>query len=486
MELLRNYITKYKKLPIQIKASFWFFICAFLQKAIGTISTPIFTRLMTPAEYGQFNVFNSWLGIIGILITLCLFYGVYMQGLVKFDRRREIFSSSMQWLTLILVLLWTIIYAIGYRFFNSLLSVTMPQMICMFLLIWLGAVFSFWASEQRVDYRYKFLVTISLIASFLQPLVGILFVISSTDKVMARILGLVLVDLICFSWMFFYQMHKGKYKISFTFCKYALAFNIPLVPHYLSQVVLASSDRIMIGKMVGDSQAGIYSLAYSVALVMTLFNTALGQTIAPWIYKKIKAKNISKISHVIYSLLIFIAVVNLVLIIFAPEIIAIFAPKTYYEAIWTIPPVAMSVYLMFCYDAFAKFAFYYEKTTYIMLASIIGAIANIALNYWLIPIFGYIVAGYTTLICYVLYVLFHYIFMNKICDKYCDKIRPYNTKIILLITVIFFALALSCLFIYDHMLIRYCIIFLCFFVLIIKCKPILNFFQNLYLIRNEK
>lgn len=486
IKLFDNYFSKYKQLPIQVKASFWFFICAFLQKAIGTISTPIFTRIMTPAEYGQFSVFNSWLGIISIFVTLCLSAGVYMQGLVKFDKKRNLFSSSMQGLTLFLVVLWSLFYVIGYKFFNNLLSLTTSQMICMFLIIWLGAIFSFWSNEQRVDYKYKFLVIISLIASFLQPLVGILFVISSSDKVTARIVGLVLVDLICFSWMFFYQMHKGKYKISFTFCKYALAFNIPLVPHYLSQVVLASSDRIMIGKMVGDSQAGIYSLAYSVALVMTLFNAALRQTVDPWIYKKIKSKNIQKINSIIYLLLIFIAGVNLVLILFAPEIIAIFAPKTYYAAIWTIPPVAMSVYLIFCYDAFAKFAFYYEKTTYIMAASIIGAIANIALNYWLIPIFGYIAAGYTTLICYVLYVLFHYIFMNKICDKYCDKVRPYNTKIILLITSIFFALALSCLFIYEHMLVRYFIITCFLLICAAKHKTILSLFHRFYSIRNEK
>ena len=479
-------LNKYKQLPIQVKASFWFFVCAFLQKAIATISTPIFTRIMTPAEYGQYNVFNSWLGIANILITLCLFYGVYMQGLVKFEDRRKIFSSSLQGLTLFLVVLWSLIYAIGYNFFNNLLSLTTSQMICMFLLIWLGAVFSFWSCEQRVDYKYKLLVTISLIVSFLQPLVGILLVISSTDKVMARIIGLVVVDLICFSWMFFYQMKKGSYKISVAFCKYALAFNIPLVPHYLSQVVLGNSDRIMIGKMVGTSQAGIYSLAYSVALVMTLFNVALGQTVNPWIYKKIKAKSILKIARVIYLLLIFIAVVNLFLIMLAPEIVAVFAPKTYYEAIWTIPPVAMSVYLMFCYDAFAKFAFYYEKTVYIMAASIIGAIVNIILNYLLIPIFGYIVAGYTTLICYLLYVLFHYIFMNKICDKYCDKVRPYNTKIILLITGIFFALALSCLFIYEYIFIRYIIILLFLILLITNNKVILNLFKQLSFIRNEK
>ena len=48
-------------------------------------------------------------------------------------------------------------------------------------------------------------------------------------------------------------------------------FNLPLVPHYLSGAILNTADRIMIEKMVGASAAGIYSLAYSVSLIMIGF-----------------------------------------------------------------------------------------------------------------------------------------------------------------------------------------------------------------------
>ncbi len=483
---LQDCLAKYNKLPVQVRASFWFFICAFLQKAIGMISTPIFTRLLTPAEYGQFSVFMSWMGIATIFISLCLYYGVYMQGLVKFDQKRALFSSSMQGLTLVMVIVWSVVYAMGYSFWNQLFSLTTLQMACMFVLIWVSAVFNFWASEQRVDYKYRTLVSITLIASFLQPLIGILFVLASSDKVTARILGLVVVDTACFSWMFFKQMHSGNYKISWSFCKYALLFNIPLVPHYLSQVVLSSSDRIMIGQMVGDTQAGIYSLAYSVALIMTLFNAALSQTINPWIYQQIKANRIERLAPVIYFTLVFIAGVNLLLMLCAPEIIAIFAPKPYYQAIWTIPPVAMSVYFMYAYDAFAKFAFYYEKTVYIMTASIIGAVANIVLNYWLIPIFGYIVAGYTTLLCYVLYVTFHYLFMNKICDKYCQHVRPYNTHIICCITIIFILLSFGILCTYRSVELRLLCVVLFLWFCYHKRHILISYFKQIQLFHSVK
>lgn len=63
---------------------------------------------------------------------------------------------------------------------------------------------------------------------------------------------------------------------------------LPLISHYLSATVLNNTDRIMIERISGESASGIYSFAYSVSMIMTLFNTALSQTINPWIYKKFK------------------------------------------------------------------------------------------------------------------------------------------------------------------------------------------------------
>ena len=94
-------LSKYKSLPVQVRASPWFFVCSFLQKGISVITTPIFTRLLSTAEYGQYNVFNSWYGIISIFVALRLSMGVYAQGLVKFEEERNRFSSSLQGLTLV-------------------------------------------------------------------------------------------------------------------------------------------------------------------------------------------------------------------------------------------------------------------------------------------------------------------------------------------------------------------------------------------------
>ncbi|MBQ6376236.1 MAG: polysaccharide biosynthesis protein [Lachnospiraceae bacterium] len=484
--MIKRIWKKYQNFPVQVRASFWFLICSFLQKGISTISTPIFTRLLTTAEYGQYNVFDSWLKIVTIFVSLHLYSGVYVQGLVKNSEHRKEYSSSLQGLTLTLTAGWTVIYLLFRDFWNARFRLTTVQMLAMLVMIWATAAFNFWANEQRVEYRYVRLVTATLIVSIAKPTVGILFVLRAEDKVTARILGLMLVELIGYTGFFIVQMWRGRVFYSGKFWKHALLFNLPLIPHYLSQTVLNSADRIMIKDMVGPSEAGIYALAYQISLIMMLFNTALSQTMSPWIYQKIKDRRAEDISRVAYLAMGMIAFVNLGVIAIAPEAVAIFAPKTYHEAIWVIPPVTMSVLYLFSYDIFAKFEFYYEKTKFIMLASSFGAILNVVLNYIFIKIYGYYAAGYTTLFCYIIYAFAHYFFMRKICREEMGGVYVYDSRILLFIYGIFMGAGFLLMMTYNHPAVRYGIIAVTFAALIIKRKAVAGLVKQMASLRKAK
>lgn len=470
--MIRKCIEKYSSLPVQVKASFWFLISGFFARGISIITTPIFTRLFSTVEYGEYSVFNSWYGIVSVFITLNLYCGVFTQGMVKYSSQKKEFASSLQCLCLVLVTLWTFIYLAFKEEFNNFFSLTTPQMLLMILMIWLNTSFQFWSVEQRVECKYRLLVFITIMVTILKPILGIFFVINSENKVLARILGLAIVELIAYTWTFFYQVLKGRKFYSKKFWKHALLFNIPLLPHYLSMTILNSADRIMIEKLCGFEQAGIYNLAYSISQIMIIFNTSLMQTIEPWLYKRIKYNQIKDISKVAIPSFVIIAFVNIGLMLFAPEIVSIFAPKSYYEAVWIIPPVAMGVYFMFSYTFFAVFEFYYEKTKYIMGATTSGAILNIFLNYIFIKKYGYIAAGYTTLICYVLFSLFHYYFMRKICIKYHESAQPYDSKLLFLITAFFVVVGFAILITYKYTILRYLLICLTIVILLFKYKSI--------------
>ena len=477
--MMKKLINKYNSIPVQVKASFWFLICAFMQRGISFITTPIFTRLLNTTEYGKFNIFNSWLGILTVIVSLNLSAGVYARGVVKFGDDRKVFTSSMQGLSLTLTLIWTFIYFAAHTFWNSVFSLTTFQMLCILVMILCANTFGFWSMSQRVDFKYRSLVIVTLLMSLAKPALGIILVKSATDKVTARIFGLAVIEALVCIVLFTLQAVRGKKFFSKFYWQHALNFNIPLVPHYLSTTVLNSADRIMIGKMVNESSAGIYGLAYSISQIMTLFNTALLQTIEPWLYKRINDKRIKDITKVAYPSFIGIAAVNLLLIALAPEAVRIFAPPEYYDAIWVIPPVAMSVYFMFSYSFFAAFEFYYEKTKLIATATSAGAVLNIILNYIFIKIFGYYAAGYTTLVCYILYAAFHMYFMRKVCREKLNNEQPYSLKIYGGITIAFLLTGFIFMASYGHIVIRYSMIGVIFILIVAYHKKIIRVIKNI-------
>ena len=481
--------TKYSSMPVQVRASLWFLVSTFMQKAVSVISTPIFTRLLTTQQYGEYNVFQSWMGIITVIVTLNLFYGVFLQGLVKFEHEAKIYASSLQGLTLALCSFWTVIYFIFHDFFNQLFELNTVQMSFMLIMIWTSAVFQFWSAEQRVNNKYRLLVGLTILVMIAQPAIGIVLVQLSDAayKATARILGMVIVNIAAYTWCFFVQMKRGKTFFSKKYWLYALKFNLPLVPHYLSQTLLYGSDRIMISRYVSESAAGIYSLAYSVAVIMTMFNTAITQTMGPWMYRKIKERKPQDIAPIVYSAMLIIAAANLTLIMLAPEAISIFAPPEYSDAKWVIPPVALSVFFMFMYDMFASFQFYFEKSWFIMAASVFGAALNIGLNYlFLSPRwfnFGYVAAGYTTLICYILYALCHYLCMRWVCKKHMDGAKVYDAKVLLGVSLCLVASGLMLSMTYEVPILRYSLVGIILLLLIVFHKKVINYAKKLMSLR---
>ena len=114
-------------------------------------------------------------------------------------------------------------------------------MTAMFVMIWSTVSFHFWATEQRVQFKYRHLVMVTIIVSLAKPLLGILLVTHAEDKVTARILGLMLAELAGYTWTFFVQMRRGRVFYSAKYWKHALLFNLPLIPQTLFSPVSCAS-----------------------------------------------------------------------------------------------------------------------------------------------------------------------------------------------------------------------------------------------------
>ena len=462
--------SKYVNLQAPVKASLWFLVCGFLQKGISMLTTPIFTRIMTDVEYGRYSIYNSWFEIVQIIVSLNLAAGVYTRGLVKNEKDQDRFSSSMLGLSTTCILVWTVIYFLFHNAINDFLGLSTLLMTAMLLDIWAHAAYQFWSNRERVNYRYKRLVCLTAAYVVLRPLFGVICVLNVNEQhqAEARIISTVLVNLVLFSALYFSVVGKGRQFFNKDYWIYGLKFNIPLVPHYLSQVLLNQSDRIMINRICGSSEAAYYSVAYTIAVVLQILNNSISSTMNPWIYKSLKNKEYEKIGKISYYVLALIAVMNLAVIVCAPELMKIMAPGSYQTAIWVIPPVTVSVYFSFLYNLFATFEYYFEKTHYVAIASICSAVINIVLNAIFIPIYGFVAAGYTTLLCYILYAVTHYSFMKKTTENYLGNAKIYDVKIIVALGGCLLLMATLSLILYKTVVIRYGI--LCLLVVFVLWK----------------
>ena len=452
---LKKWRTAYLKMSVQARAAIWYTVCNIIQKGLVFLTTPIFSRLLTTEEFGLFNVFTTWQSILIIFVSLNLASGVFLRGLIKYEEDAEEFSTSLYSLFTAVFFAGFLIYLAGSGLWNRLIQFPTPYMICMFMDMLAATAFHFWSSRQRVYYQYRSLILITILNAIIKPGLGIVSILLSDDPLSARIYSMTAADLLCFGW-FFISMWTGKRKkISTKYWRYALNYNLPLVPHYLSQIILNQSDRLMINYLVGESSAGIYSLAYTLASIVLVLNQAILNSYNPWMYRQIKDEKYGSIGNYSMGLLLLVAAANFCVILLAPELIFIMAPASYREAIWLMPPVTMSIFFMFMYSLFANFEFYYEKTKYMMAASVSGALLNILLNYIFIQRFGYIAAGYTTLVCYVCYCIAHYLLMRKILKENLPDQPIYNIRKIILLSIAFLASGFSIMPLYSLPIARY-------------------------------
>ena len=455
--MLKKLLDNYKNLTAPVKASLWFLICGFLQKAISMLTTPVFTRIMTETEYGRFSVYNTWLGIAQIVVSLNLAAGVYTRGLVKNEDDQDRFSSAMLGLSTTCILIWCVIYVFFHNAINDLLGLSSLMGAAMLLEVWAHIAYQFWTNREKVAYRYKKLVVLTLLYVILRPVLGVICVLQADllHQAEARLLATVAVNLVLFTGLYISIFKKGRKFFDRKYWLYALRFNIPLLPHYLSQIVFNQSDRLMINSICGSSEAAYYTVAYTIAMVLQIFNTSVSATMNPWIYKSLKEKEYKKIGKVTYWVLAVIAIINLAVVLIAPEVLHIMAPESYQAALWVIPPVTVSVFFSFLYDVFVTFEFYFEKTHYITTATVVTAVLNIVLNAVLIPKFGFVAAGYTTLLCYILYAFIHYLLMKKITKAYLEDTRIYNAKVIIGLGIGLLAGAAATMLLYRTVLVRY-------------------------------
>ena len=466
----------WNNIPLTVKVSSAYAICSILQRCLSFFTMPLFAQLLTEEQYGQYVVYQSWNEIITICITLNLAYGSFSKAMIKYENDRDGYIASVQGVCLLLASLFMLIYIPLRKIFNLLFDLPSLLILVMVAEILCSTSILLWSGKKRFEFKYKLVVAITLMMSVVSPLFAFFLVKNFEEKGIARILGYASITILVGTAFFLINLFRGKKLYNREYWKYSLSFNLPLLAYYLSQYIFNQSDRIMIDHMVGRDKAATYGIAYALAMALTFIINATNNSYIPWFYNKIKEGKTNENKRVSLFISGLMAVLLSGVIWFAPELIAIFGGGKYNEAVGVIPPVAISLLLLFYAQNFICVEFYYEQKLRLVIASIVAAILNLILNWIFIPVIGYIAAAYTTLFSYIVFALSNCIAMKRILKEKGLEDNAYNYKGMIFIVFALIASSVIGILLYDYTIIRLAFAFLVLIILFIKRKSLFDFY----------
>ena len=479
MNLPHKVIGKYKVLSKPARASLWFTGCYVIQRGLQFIGMPIYTRIMSTTEYGVYSVFLSWFNLICVFSSLSIYNGTFNKAMIKYEKTRDQYISSVQCLTTIVTLMFILFFMCIHNLITKWTGFEIKFQLLLYVHLLMFPTLQYWSQKQRFLFEYKKLVCVTLVNSIMSLAFGILFVLTSKDKSFALITVTVAVQAIINGILYISLIKKGKCMYHSTYWSWTLVTAVPLIPHYLSEILLGHADRLMINQMCGSGQAGVYNIVYQISMIMTILRTGINASFTPWLYYALKEKTYESVRKITALITILMWGITFLLMLIGPEILKIVAPKTYYEAVIDIPAIMIGCFFIYIYVLFLNVEIYFEQNQFVAVASIIAAILNMVLNYICIQAFGYLAAGYTTMISYMTMAILHYCFLRKIIKKNNELNRIFDFKLILFLSIILVFLGGILLKLYEWFLLRLLLIMVIWIVVVVKKKTIMDVFLTL-------
>ena len=436
---------------------------------VSLVTTIIITKIISLADLGIATSFMTLKNILTI-ICLCSLYITINRMLLDVQEKKYEYLSSIYIFSSITCIILFLIYLVFHNFFNHFLGFDIHLMILMFSMIFFingcTILTNYWSFKNK----YRLMFVYNLLASPISQICSLLFAyLIQNKKYLGRIIGLDIFNVLFGIGCGIFILYKGKCKLNKNYVKSALKISLPMIPHLLSQILLASCDLLMIKNIVGSSEAGLYSMSYTIANILYTVLIQLFMPWSPWVYRRLHKNEITTIKINSKLLMTLAGYLCLGLMTVSPEMIRIFLSDKYIPSIYLVAPICVGIFYQMMYTFFYDIEYFYKKNKQIAFFSIITAILNIGLNYIFINVFGYRAAAYTTLVSYFLLLILHFIGMKRI-----EKRNIYDHKYLFCLGFIIFCISLFYHFFNYNLFYRYAILLISTLVLILKYKKEIN------------
>lgn len=416
-----------------LTAGVWYTAGNIMLKGCMFFTLPVFTRLMSTADFGEYNSYVAYEQILSAIFGLGM-YSTVKIAKIEFEK---LFDDYMKVVALICLLIFTC-FGIIANFVDALnvkvFGFSSFVMNCLFAHSLGDALLAIYGAKLNIEFKYRSYIVMSalnILGSIVISIVLIVYVFPN-ERYIGRIIGSAVPLILIGIFVVVVLLHNGKLsdELSPKFARYALTIGIPLVPHALSNAILGQFDRIMINEIVGSSAAGIYSYMYTLCTILYVILNSIDAAWTPWTFITRSKGRVSEIRKISNTYIGIAAVMTVGFIAIMPEIATLVASSEYWSGFGMIVPLTLGNYFIFLYSLAVNVEYYFKKTVIISIGTVAASLINIVLNYYLIPVCGYEIAAYNTFFAYLALFVFHLAFARKM-----GFYELYNIKFIIKTTV---------------------------------------------------
>jgi O-antigen/teichoic acid export membrane protein len=402
------------------KHSFVYGAGAVLNKVIGFLMIPLYTRFLSPSDYGVMQLIVLTADVVGMVISVGIassMYRFYFEYNSEAERNEVVSTAIISFGVIALTALsFVSLFSrpLSFRILNS--NDYWYYFLITFSSLWFNTMADISYSYLRIKEKSTSYLLFSLTKLIIALALNIYLVAVAKLGVLGILLSTLISSIVINLVLTIPLLVKIKTRFSMAKCKEMLKYGAPFIPTNLAAFVVHASDRFFVKHYVGLAATGIYSLAYKFGTLPNDFVASPFMQI--WEVRfldSFKKKNASQLFGQMFTYLCFaLFFVGLAISVLVKDALIVMSDRSYWEAYKVVPVVIIS-YIVFSFQYYFNMGIYFEKKTkYLAYINGSNATLNVILNLLFIKAYGIWGAAFATLACFVYKVIVTYIVSNRL------------------------------------------------------------------------
>lgn len=392
-----------------------YFLSFLIVQLISFVSLPIITKYLSPADYGITEVFLQTSRVLGILFSLNLY-----AGLMRFIFEPDMDKKELTQFTFTSICISFFFFALLFLVFRQYLfnALNLPVALFYPLIVYilfnniLGAFFIAITNASNKSVLYAvWNVTINLVKVVLILLFLVYWQPNYQGRIYAEVIATTFI--IALSLLVFYPyVFKIKFKVSYR--TELLSYSTGLIPIAISGFLLTYLDTLVINKIKGSSDAGLYSYAYKISIIYTGISNSFYMSVRPKFYHLVNTKSFTELYKEQHSYIKLITFFITGFLFFSKDLGKILATNALFQTgLFILPIILLGNYLNDLTELYNFYINYEKKNRLFVFTFIITTIINFILNVVFVPKYGFVASAYITLLSYVILFVATYIIVRR-------------------------------------------------------------------------